>query len=409
MALLAVYPPDSNSFHNLGLGVITPQSCEIKEEINGSYELELTHLYDLKRGYLKNGYIISAMTPRGYQAFRIYKITPSLDNIKVNARHIFYDLLDNFIISFNNSGYPAEILEGITQSFSYETDFSFYTDIPDKVTKRIIIDKETPVSAILNNEEKKPKFIQAFGGELLRDNFNISILANIGEDKGFTVRYGKNLLGLTVDEDYSNIITRLYAYNKSKGIFIDSDNIDNYHQPRIGSLEIKEGTLKPQAEAYLKTVDRPIINIDVNFILLSKTENYKDYDFLEDVKLGDIVTIYNEKMNFKKKSKVISYSFDPITERYNKIILGEFKEVLTDTISTNNSRLNNVASESAKALANSGQGLKEINTIKETFAKKSDLDLKLDKSIYEFEKENFVNITEFQDLKRRVESLENRI
>ena len=64
-------------------------------------------------------------------------------------------------------------------------------------------------------------------------------MENIGEDKGYTIRYGKNLLGLTVDEDYSNVVTRVYAYGKDNiNVVVDSENINNYLYPKIVSQRL---------------------------------------------------------------------------------------------------------------------------------------------------------------------------
>lgn len=305
-------------------------------------------------------------------------------------------------------GGAEEVLNKLIQGFVAPTRFTFRTDIISQ-SRRIIAENENPISALLNNEQKKPKFIQQYGGELLRDNFNVGILTKIGEDKGFTIRYGKNLIGLSVDEDYSEVITRLYAYNtKGQYSIVDSDNINSYYQPKIGTETFEEGPIEEKAKEYLQKVDKPKVNISIDFILLSKAKEYENFRFLEDVKLGDTVTIYNEKMNFNKKSRVISYTYNPLSDNYNGIELGDFLNILTDNISNNNSKIRSVARESSTALSNSNKGLEEITNIKDNYATKSDLDKKLDKEVYEQEKQSFVTKQEFNNLVSRVEALEQR-
>lgn len=410
MSAVIVYDKNTTIFNSLGLTTLIPTSCTIKEELNGVYELELTHPYDeLKKfEYLEKENIIFANTPNGRQPFRIYRVVPTLEDISINARHIFYDLLDNFIIKVDARGGASEVLNELVNGFVLPTRFTFRTDIISS-SRLVIAENENPISALLNNEQKKPKFIQQYGGELLRDNFNVSILTKIGEDKGFTIRYGKNLIGLSVDEDYSEVITRVYAYNaKGQYIIVNSENIGAYYQPKIGTVTYEEGALEEQAKEYLKTVDKPKVNISIDFVLLSRTKEYENFRFLEDVKLGDTVTIYNEKMNFNKKSRVISYTYNPLADNYNSIELGDFLNVLTDNISNNNSRIRSVASESSTALSNSNKGLEEITNIKDNYATKSDLAKKLDKAVYDQEKQNFVTKQEFNSLVSRVEALEQR-
>lgn len=348
--MIVIYEKNETEFNNLGLGVLSPTKCTVSEELNGIYELELTHNFDEKGKYkyLENERIILANTPNGYQPFRIYRIVPTLDSIVVNARHIFYDLLNNFIINFNSNGTAKSILNNIKNAFSYPMNFNFETNI--NKNGNVILGKENPVSALLGTDEEKPKFIQVFGGEILRDKFNIKILENIGEDKGFTIRYGKNLLGLKIDEDYSSVVTRLYAYGEN-GIntIIDSENISNYLFPKISTQEFSGisdiNTLRETATEYLKTVDIPIVNIEVNFVLLSQTKEYGNFKFLEDVKLGDILTIYNKKLNFSKKAKVISYTYNAINNSYEKIVLGDFLNNLTDNFKKNDNKINLTANK----------------------------------------------------------------
>lgn len=368
MSIITIYDKSSTNFTNLGLGTLLPFQCNITEELNGMYELELIHNYDSLKKYnlLENERIILANTPNGRQPFRIYRVVPTMESITVNARHIFYDLLDNYITNLSISGSANEVLQSIINRFAYSTNFKFETNI--KKSRSIILDKESPISAFLNADNDKPKFIQSFGGEILRDNFSIKILENIGEDKGYTIRYGKNLLGLTVDEDYSNVVTRVYAYGKDNiNVVVDSENINNYLYPKIVSQDFGDiedtSTLRTRARDFLKTSDKPTVNIDVNFVLLSKTEEYKEFQFLEDIKLGDILTIYNQKMNFSKKAKVISYVYDAISDSYINVVLGDFLNILTDSISSNNNSLKVVSGTSNNALANSDIALQKVNQL----------------------------------------------
>lgn len=334
--IVCVYDSKAAKFTTLGLGTITPSQCEITEELNGRYELELIHPYDDRGKYdlLQKDRIIGVDTPRGRQHFRIYKITGTLDEIKVNARHIFYDLLGNFIEDVNYFGPANNCLQEIKNNFNYQTNFTLETNIQN--SGRIIIEKENPVTALLGNDEEKPKFIQAFSGELLRDNHNVKILTNIGQDRGYTIRYGKNLLGLDVEEDTSNIVTRLLAISDSGfQTYQDSPKINDYPFIKVGyenfdASDIKE--LREKAKIFLRENDIPKVTINIDFILLSRTQDYNNYKVLEEVFLGDIVTIFNEKISFNQKAKVIGYTYDVLTQSYIHITLGSFKQILTTSI-----------------------------------------------------------------------------
>jgi hypothetical protein len=86
------------------------------------------------------------------QPFRIYRVIPELNKVTVYARHIFYDLLDNFIKSYkpgaNDRG--AEALDGIGAACRTETEFSFHSDITEQADDFSVTHKN-PIDAILGD------------------------------------------------------------------------------------------------------------------------------------------------------------------------------------------------------------------------------------------------------------------
>ncbi len=340
--MITIHEKNSIEFDTLGLGALLPSLCTVTEELNGLYELELQHPYDEwgKWEKLEKERIIFASTPSGKQPFRIYYVNPSLDGIKVNARHIFYDLLDNLCLSLNVSSSPQAVLDAIKASLAYEVPFSFTTDMMGVGT--VTASKVNPITALLSSDEDAYSFVRGFGGEILRDGFIITLNTSIGEDRGVTIRYGKNLVGLEVSEDISDVATRIYAYGKDgvamSGQYLDSPYIDSYANPKIYVFEDSSLAYSQLPAAIQKLFhngcDLPKVNIKVDFQMLSKTEEYKDYSILEEVRLGDVVTIVNSKMNFSKKAQVISYEWDCLLEQYNEAELGDFVADLTSSVTS---------------------------------------------------------------------------
>lgn len=361
--MITIFEQNTTSFNNLGLGSLMPSSCVIKEELNGAYELELTHPYDTfnKWQRLENNRIIVANTPNGRQPFRIYRVVPNLDSVKVYAHHIFYDLLDNFVTNLNVSNVnAATALNSLKNALAYTMPFTFSTSL--NTTGKLVVDYENAVFALLSGEEEKDSFIKNFGGEIIRDNYNISFVSAVGTDNGVQIRYSKNLVGLEIDEDLSEVATRIYPIGKEglKGTYVDSPYINNYPYPKIRTVENSELTTNAQLTEYVRQLyasgaDLPNINIKVNFALLAETEEYKDYAVLEQINLGDLVTVINSKMGFNKKAKVISYEWDCLTKKYNKMQLGDFlaniATSLTSSIQTSSLALNTAQSNDVGVVA----------------------------------------------------------
>lgn len=349
--MITIHEKTAKSYDALGLGALLPASCVVTEELNGAFELEMQHPYDEggKWRRIERGRILYAPTPTGPQPFRIYNTTPSMDSIKVNARHIFYDLLDNLCGNIVSVGTAAQAMAAVHTAMAYPMPFSFSTDITK--TGRLTASRVNPVQALLSNDENMESFVETFGGELLRDYFSVAMKESIGADRDVVIRYGKNLSGLEVNEDESDVRTRVLAYGKN-GIFIavDSPYLAEYVYPKILVLEDESAETTAQLrqkalELFREDeIDLPKVNIKVDFVPLAKTEEYRDFAALEDVRLGDMVTVINSKMGFSKRAKVISYAWDCLREQYEKVELGDFLPTLASAV-TNGTKSYRVAVE----------------------------------------------------------------
>ena len=336
--MITIHEKTAQTFETLGLGALVPNSCIVTEELNGAYELELKHPYDEggKWQRLERGRILYASTPRGKQPFRIYYVKPTMDAITVNARHIFYDLLDNQCKPITHSGTAEAALTALQAAFAYPMPFSFDTDI--SLTGTLATGRMNPVQALLSDDDETTSFVKDYGGELLRDGFRVSLRAALGQDRGVSIRYGKNLVGLEVTEDESEVKTRIICYGKNGSVTLESPHLGDYIYPKIYTLEDENKTLsevQEEAQALLDGgCDIPSINIKVDFVALEKTVEYREYAVLEEVFLGDMVTVINTKMGFRKQAKVISYEWDCLLEQYNDVELGDFIPTLAASVTS---------------------------------------------------------------------------
>ena len=336
--MITIHEKTAKTFDTIGLGTLVPRSCIVEEELNGAYELEMKHPYDEggKWKRIERGRILYASTPRGKQPFRIYYVKPTMKEIAVNARHIFYDLLDNQCKPITHSGTATAALAALQAAFAYPMPFSFDTDI--SITGTLTTGRMNPVQALLSDDDEATSFVKGYGGELLRDGFRVSVKAALGQDRGVSIRYGKNLVGLAVTEDESNVKTRIVCYGKNGSATLDSPHLGDYIYPKIYTLEDENKTLsevQEEAQALLDGgCDIPSINIKVDFVALEKTVEYREYAVLEEVFLGDMVTVTNTKMGFRKRAKVISYEWDCLLEQYNDVELGDFIPTLAASVTS---------------------------------------------------------------------------
>ncbi|PNT94140.1 phage tail spike protein [Clostridium thermosuccinogenes] len=343
MAYISVYDKNETDFlHN---GVILPDaiSCIIEEELNGKYELELQYPIDEqgKWKYLVEENIIKA----DGQLFRIYSIESNLGYITVFSRHIFYDLLFNFLedVKLTNVN-GAGALSWILSHTQYPHKFTSMSDVQTINTQYFV--RVNPVEAILG----KDGLVNKWGGEIVRDNFVIKLLNSRGQDKGAQIVYGKNMLGLEVQRNMDTVITRLMPVGRDELLlpekYVDSPLINRYAFPRVQKIEfdigIDDETTEEQAIELLRAAakkyfeetkcDIPYININANLLLLENTEEYKHLKNLVRVNLGDIVSCTDNPLNITFTSKVIRVKKDVLSNKNVEVELGHYKKGIGDTI-----------------------------------------------------------------------------
>lgn len=338
----------ASDFNNNGIGSLKDTTkCEVTEELNG--ELTVDFEYPKKGKYaeiIENDMIIKVDTGETErQLFRIKNYNEDLTMITAKPQHITYDLIDNAlddVFPQNLNGMAA--IDWILNHTQYTHIFTGFSDITTQASARYV--RKNPIEAIIGDIDNS--FINVWGGELERDNFAIKILKQRGEDKGYRIKYGRNLTGIEFSKNDSNVITRLRPIGYDGLLlpekYIDSPLLDEYPHPKIGEIEysdikLKEGedddgyeTLeecykelrrRAKLEFSENNIDKPSVNIKVDFVDLSRTTAYQNYKILESVKLGDVVTVILDSI--KIKVRVIRTVYNSLTHRFIKLELGEFK------------------------------------------------------------------------------------
>lgn len=347
--MICLHDSKKTNFNNNGLVILSDcKSAYVKERLNDLYEYTLEYPLD-SRGkwqYLVEGNIIKSS--KG-QLFRIYHKVKTLTGIQVNARHIFYDLLDNFLEDVrpeNLNG--AGAMDWILTHAQYTHPFSSMSDVSTVATKYFI--RKNVVEAIMGQDG----IIANWGGELVRDNFSIKLLQARGIDRGILIAYGKNIIGIEETIDLDSICTRIMPVGKDGLLltdkYIDSPYINNFSHPKIKVVEFNdidnETDLRTAAQNYFidTKCDIPQFNYKIDFVELSKMEEYKHYAVLETVYVGDTVTIKHARLNINLKAKVIRLKINDITGRIEEVELGSFKPNISNAFSNLS---NNIKSLSA--------------------------------------------------------------
>lgn len=342
-----LYENTETEFASDGIGTLTDAiSCVVTEERNGAFELEMAYPMDgMHFDKIARGQYIKAK-PNSHsdpQIFRIYRITrPMNGNITAYAEHISYELAGNMVLGFSAKGTVLSMLENLFSDAVFPTPFTPHTDM--NTTGEVSIGEPCSIRACLGGKEGS--FLDTFGGEYEFDNFDVTLWQHRGEDRGVSIEYGKNLTDVSQEENIESTYTSIIPYVKrnvngedaytylpekyldapNAGIFprkkaLLVDFSSNFNQQE----EVDTQKLAELGEAYIENnaIGIPKVSLNVSFIDLRKTEEYRNIAPLEEVRLCDTVTVKFPALQVNQKAIVIATVYDVLMERYDSISIGE--------------------------------------------------------------------------------------
>lgn len=289
------------------------------------------------------------------QLFRIYEVKAdsAKKTVDVKARHVSYDLAGNLIKSCAVTGAePATALSRIRTSLLFDEKCTLATNITESEYKYTgDFSWKNPINALLDPDVGLVSFYRA---KLIRDNWDLFLNANTRTDRGLQITYGKNLLGASWKKDSSKLINRVVpvaqAQNGSELLledtWVDSPIIDSYPvinteylrvNGKVGGEDEEGGTwtettlrehmrAKAEQRFSLDDADKPIVEVEVRFVLLGSTQEYKQYRQLERLCLYDTVRVRDPGIGMDLDLQVSAYEWDPILERFESIRLGNVFE-----------------------------------------------------------------------------------
>ena len=279
------------------------------------------------------------------QLFRIYSTSVDLQQGEVTyeAMHVFYDLRGNIV----NDKYEASnesagnVAETLFSKLLNQNPFTLYAA---RLSGNISGEYEyvTPVEALL---DESTGIVTQAKGVILRDNWDVYLLPDERRDKGVTIRRGKNIVGLQVNSDDSEVITRIIPCGQdidgeplfmTPTKYVDSTHISDYpviHAQKI-DYDVKVGdNYKDNASAraalermalndYAAGCDLPAYGMEVDFVNLIDPAG--SVAALQTIHMNDVVTVIDEVIGLTAKISMTAYTWDVLMERYSKITLGDF-------------------------------------------------------------------------------------
>ena len=298
-------------------------SAIVKESMNGDFILTVKYPISDTGIYkrIKEDMLIKCPTPvLGHQLFRIKKPVEDNDQLEITAYHITDDIMQRSVkpVKVANQTCSIALSQMVQNAKTDLGDFSFTSDIQEHRTFNMT-ETENIYSVLLDG---KHSIVGTWEGELVRDNFSLTVKKNRGENRGVVITTHKNLKSYQRSKNSQNVITRIHARStfKPEGsehettikVTVDSPLINSY--PYINEKEYENNNAKT-VEELKKWAQAKFTNEGIDKVSDSiKLEAYELDGQI--VHLGDTVNLKSLKHNVDIIKKAVAYEYDGLKEEY---------------------------------------------------------------------------------------------
>src|SRR5699024_8388443 len=312
---------------------------KITHERNGKFDLKFKYpLVDNKYKDFKKHTIFYADVPyMGKQAFYLSNKKERTGYVEVYAKHIFFLLDKNITKDIKSSNVIGNtIMTRFMDSLQIPHNYTFYSNI----TTSHQFNAPGYQNAMEVLTEGKHSILGQWGGVLVMDNWDISLMKRWGRDTEYLIAKRKNIDDIEIGEDSENIVTRLFLSREFEDedetriitAIADSPLIDEYPQIYGEARETTDEEIKTKEDLnqYGEDIFRtPRIDLPDESFSINVTEDVKEYEFTID----DTALVYYEDSDVYKRVMVESYAYAPMEKKYIKTNFGDKPKTLFESTS----------------------------------------------------------------------------
>ena len=355
-----LYEKTETEFTSNGIARLSDiKSCLITEGRNDIYECEFEypitgrHYSDIQEGRI----IACTHDETGdVQPFDIYASSKPINGIVTfRAHHISYRQNEISVKPFTAAN-CVDAIQALKTNSINNNPFTYWTDKTTTGSYKLTTIRS--LRGLLGGEEGS--LLDIYGtAEFEWDKFTVKMHLHRGVDTDVQIRYGKNLVDINDDTDYSGtyngvapfwkgMVTNeetgeqteqfvcledyaVYSENSTycgRAIVVPLDLSTEYESPPT------EDDLEEAALSYLSGAELPNRNIAVDFVQLWQTEEYANYAPLQRCKLCDTVQVIYSQLGINTRQQIITVVWDALLERYSLIELGKPKSTYAQVVNS---------------------------------------------------------------------------
>lgn len=336
--MIKIFNPTDTNFSSCGNIIINPTKCieTRKKSLNGWYidvEVPIKYSQYLEQDMLC---VIKSKSKVNPQAFRIKNIERKQRKIVFQARHVMFDAEDYFLLDVRPTDKNGQnVLSYVNERTDKTSPFTVYSNVATQNTAYFI--RKNMLEAWETIEER-------WGGAFDADNWNVSLLSQVGNDNGETIMYGKNLQGINVFEDWSNVVTKLYPVGYDgimlPEVYLESDV--QYDEPYTKTIDFETNLEDDDlTEANLITELRTNATAYLNENKVPKISYTIDVNVNETLMMGDTVHIKHPLCNIS--AEVLEYEYNVISEKTKSITVGNYSRDVKNKFNAIKENVNEIA------------------------------------------------------------------
>lgn len=406
--MIQIYKPENTDYKHNGDMILLPDEATIHVILNGEWTATLEHPIDPEGRwkYIVDNTVVKMPSFNGEQLFRVKNKEKKDSGVSVDLTPVFLDAKnDCFLVDIRPTDKNGQ--EALDLMTAPNARYTAKSDI--KTVSTAYYQTMNLIEAINGNNDNS--FVNRWGGEIIYDNYTVTINERAGGDYGVQVLYGKNIVkdGFSESVDMTDVATRIVpkSYNgymiEGEEPWIDSPLIEKYPTVHYRVMTFEDVKMREDAgeddeengaticdtqeqletalrkkceEQFENGADKPKVTIEANMELLQNTELYEDVKDLEKVSLGDTVHCNHSKLGIKSDARVIELEWDAIRNKLTSVTLGEFQYNFLNNVSSVMNRVEQAIREDGSVVGQRIQGI--INGIQAQFRAQSSIAKKQD-------------------------------
>lgn len=387
--MIQIYKPENTDYKHNGDMTLLPDEATIHVVLNGEWTATLEHPIDPEGRwkYIVDNTVVKMPSFNGEQLFRVKNKEKKDSGVSVDLTPVFLDAKnDCFLVDIRPTDKNGQ--EALDLMTAPNARYTAKSDI--KTVSTAYYQTMNLIEAINGNNDNS--FVNRWGGEIIYDNYTVTINERAGGDYGVQVLYGKNIVkdGFSESVDMTDVATRIVpkSYNgymiEGEEPWIDSPLIEKYPTVHYGVMTFEDVKMREDAseddeengvticdtqeqletalrkkceEQFESGADKPKVTIEANMELLQNTELYEDVKDLEKVSLGDTVHCNHSKLGIKSDARVIELEWDAIRNKLISVTLGEFQYNFLNDVSSIMNRVEQAIREDGSVIGQQIQGI----------------------------------------------------